>query len=784
MSVFSADEVSDWDGDSVAGWLNLIKCKDCVEPFLENEIDGTLLLEIDAETLKEYGIADDTAARFLEALKELKATPPTPDLDEDFEDSDADDEGYTNPQDAVTSDMAQVTISQPITSAATKGAKTSSKISKNKKKDPLRLAAKGKSVADLESSTVTSGYLWKVGGSGLKMKHWKRRYFVLTDDNCLYYFKSQKEMSALGLIMLPSYTITVVPNSENVGSREHAWKAFNRMRDGDRQYVFAADNAAEMKQWMNVMSLASIAFGSGKASMQKTVTSGRLADDSELDSLMQKAPARVGGVSGSDDRIANVGSNVQDVGVVPSHIQKAGKQKGRTLCLIKMLDGETLQLYAENNTIGQDFLMQVCTLLSAHERYYFGLSFIDRKGDQQWLEMDKKVSKHDFPKKGADHIDLQFEIRFYPMDVTQVMQYVTLYQAFLSARRDVVTEKLTCTGKDAMLLAALSMQALRGDYNPTVHSKTSINPADVIPGRTMREARIPANIPGDKLIDFWRDELVRCWVKMAGILKHLAVLKYMQIVQKHRMYGMAFVEVKNKKGTPLTLGVSPQGLFVYRLERVNNQEPVVKFSWSECSELAFTEKKFTIQVHDKNTKAFSVYCARAKVCQRVLRLCVGLHQLYVQTVRNWTKPPPELAAMRQLAIKAALKEREELQKIAQQAMLNANKAVQPKSPVKADTPVLSTPVLSPELAEPEVDKNVKVAGRDKAVKLMDMMMDDEDFMKMQDELLMGMEDAIGDGYDMVGDDGALDPSDDQMRDRCASEAIGDRVQYMERLEHN
>ena len=44
---------------------------------------------------------------------------------------------------------------------------------------------------------------------------------------------------------------------------------------------------------------------------------------------------------------------------------KRGKtsSKGPTLVLVKLLDGQTLQLYAENSTTGQDFLDQVCTLL-------------------------------------------------------------------------------------------------------------------------------------------------------------------------------------------------------------------------------------------------------------------------------------------------------------------------------------------------------------------------------------------------------------------------------------
>ena len=62
--------------------------------------------------------------------------------------------------------------------------------------------------------------------------------------------------------------------------------------------------------------------------------------------------------------------------------------------------------------------------------------------------------------------------------------------------------------------------------------------------------------------------MIKVWLTLKGILKHLAVLKYMQIVQKHRMFAMQFFDIKNKKGTPLVMGVNPHGIFVYRLGQV------------------------------------------------------------------------------------------------------------------------------------------------------------------------------------------------------------------------
>lgn len=68
---------------------------------------------------------------------------------------------------------------------------------------------------------------------------------------------------------------------------------------------------------------------------------------------------------------------------MPVHLQKT-KIKGKTLCLIKLLDGETMQLYAESSTTGQMFLDQVCAMLQAYEKYYFGFMFSDKKGNEDW----------------------------------------------------------------------------------------------------------------------------------------------------------------------------------------------------------------------------------------------------------------------------------------------------------------------------------------------------------------------------------------------------------------
>lgn len=58
-----------------------------------------------------------------------------------------------------------------------------------------------------------------------------------------------------------------------------------------------------------------------------------------------------------------------------------------------------------------------------------------QQGDESWVDLTKTFNKQDVPRKEEGQIELLFRIRFYPVDVTQVLQYVTLYQTFLAARQ-------------------------------------------------------------------------------------------------------------------------------------------------------------------------------------------------------------------------------------------------------------------------------------------------------------------------------------------------------------
>ncbi|CAG5128361.1 unnamed protein product [Candidula unifasciata] len=98
-------------------------------------------------------------------------------------------------------------------------------------------------VRDLQA-TVMSGYMYKLGNSAFRI--WKKRYFLLRQDNCLYYYKNEQETDPLGAVPLGGYTIS----RHTETSKDFCFKA---EKYGGRTYYFVADNRDQMTEWVSAL---------------------------------------------------------------------------------------------------------------------------------------------------------------------------------------------------------------------------------------------------------------------------------------------------------------------------------------------------------------------------------------------------------------------------------------------------------------------------------------------------------------------------------------------------
>eukprot|EP00160_Parvularia_atlantis_P000154 Unigene10125_Nuclearia_a/m.30915 Unigene10125_Nuclearia_a/g.30915 ORF Unigene10125_Nuclearia_a/g.30915 Unigene10125_Nuclearia_a/m.30915 type:complete len:760 (+) Unigene10125_Nuclearia_a:16-2295(+) len=266
-----------WSKSDVAQWLLATGFGEFRGAFYDNDINGEALLELDQDTLKEMNLRSiGRRIKLLLAINRLKepdetdaleAAPapapvpvpapapaptlaparvpaPVPAADDATANrvvlSPAEVEAARRPQPA-----AQIAVSS-------REIQQSQEKSKRTRHRPLSMAVPDITAKDVDAPEH-SGWLWKQGGN---VRTWKRRWFTLS-RLCLYYFKAPEDAKALGMVLLPSYSI--MPAKEI--KRAHAFKAFHA---GARTYYFCADTDAEMQLWIKHMQRASTAGQAGE----------------------------------------------------------------------------------------------------------------------------------------------------------------------------------------------------------------------------------------------------------------------------------------------------------------------------------------------------------------------------------------------------------------------------------------------------------------------------------------------------------------------------------------
>ncbi|XP_045477995.1 uncharacterized protein LOC123683141 [Harmonia axyridis] len=100
-----------------------------------------------------------------------------------------------------------------------------------------------------------SGYLWKLSGyaSGIPSNKWIRRWFVLRQNNCLYYYKTDSDKQPVGAMMLYDHEVRKLEDNEGGLSKPNR---FSIQRPDSVPLQLSADNREAQTRWMEVIAKA------------------------------------------------------------------------------------------------------------------------------------------------------------------------------------------------------------------------------------------------------------------------------------------------------------------------------------------------------------------------------------------------------------------------------------------------------------------------------------------------------------------------------------------------
>ncbi|UMM21912.1 hypothetical protein L5515_003386 [Caenorhabditis briggsae] len=323
------------------------------------------------------------------------------------------------------------------------------------------------------------------------------------------------------------------------------------------------------------------------------------------------------------------------------------------------MDADLEKIVIEKTWTGRHLFEAVCRIIGLRETWYFGLQYTNKKNIPCWLQNDKTICGQDVQKDPSDaSFHFLFLVKFYPEDVEpEIILDVTRHLFFLQIREAILSMNLYCSPEASVLLASFAVQAMHGDCTEEV------GPIDL-------DKHLPKSVIDqyDMSADMWRDRIKRWWSRNAGQSREEAELEYLRVAQDLEMYGILYYPICNNKETDLHLGISAQGLGIYK--GVNRITPRPFFSWSEIKNIQFKSRKFHMKTVDKSTISFR--SRETSIDSSILDLCIGTHNLYlrrrqpdtleVQQMRSQAKEDKQRRSVEQAKIALERKERQQMEK--------------------------------------------------------------------------------------------------------------------------
>ncbi|XP_070695026.1 band 4.1-like protein 1 [Pempheris klunzingeri] len=297
--------------------------------------------------------------------------------------------------------------------------------------------------------------------------------------------------------------------------------------------------------------------------------------------------------------------------------QKTSKRPKTIPVKVNLLDGSDYEASVEKFAKGQTLLDMVCGHLNLLERDYFGLTFQDTDNSKNWLDPSKEIKKQ----IRVGSWIFGFSVKFYPPDPSVLIEDITRYYLCLQLRDDILSGRLPCSFVTHALLGSYTVQAELGDYEPEEHGPDYVSDFRFAPNQT-RELE---------------ERVMELHHNYRGMSPADAEVNFLENAKKLSMYGVDLHHAKDSEGIDIMLGVSANGLLIYRDRlRIN------RFAWPKILKISYKRSNFYIKIRPgeyeqfESTIGFKLPNHRAS--KRLWKVCIE-HHTFFRLVSP--EPPPK-----------------------------------------------------------------------------------------------------------------------------------------------